>query len=132
MGGCEAREPASRIPRFADLIRSYSNALARRDNCPTQQPPSLTNDLDHQFGDVPVGLRKIAIHRFAGNPRGQLHLHYLEARPGMRSSRRPLVACSDVIGSSITDILVWKRPAHVLEGFVERLFLAPTPLSPSS
>src|SRR5262249_38836983 len=25
-----------------------------------------------------------AIHGFADNPRGQLHLHYLEARPGMR------------------------------------------------
>ena len=28
----------------------------------------------------------------------------------MRSSRCPLVACSDVIGSSVTDILMWQRP----------------------
>src|SRR6516164_10244472 len=39
------------------------------------------------------------------HPRGQLHLDYLEARSGMRSSRCPLVACSDVTGSSVTDIL---------------------------
>jgi hypothetical protein len=63
---------------------------------------------------VPVGLREILlsmIHGFAGNPRGQLHLHYLEPRPGVRSSRCLLVACSDVIGSSVTDILVWQRPS---------------------
>jgi hypothetical protein len=35
---------------------------------------------------------------------GQLHLHYLEAAR-MKSSRCPLVACSDVMGSSVTDIL---------------------------
>jgi hypothetical protein len=32
---------------------------------------TLANDLDHQFGDLPVGLRKILlnmIHGFAGNP----------------------------------------------------------------
>jgi hypothetical protein len=45
---------------------------------------TLAKDLDRQFGDVPVGLRKMllflnAIHGFAGNPRGQLHLH-VEAR----------------------------------------------------
>jgi hypothetical protein len=44
---------------------------------------TLASVLDRQFGDLPVGLRKILllsmIHGFAGNPRGQLHLHYLEA-----------------------------------------------------
>jgi hypothetical protein len=40
---------------------------------------TLAKDLDRQFGDVPVGLRKMllflnAIHGFAGNPRGQIHL----------------------------------------------------------
>src|SRR5262252_30567 len=39
---------------------------------------TLANDLDRQFGDVPVGLGKMllflsAIHGFARNPRGQLH-----------------------------------------------------------
>src|SRR6516165_8431520 len=39
---------------------------------------TLANDLDRQFGDVPIGLGKIllflsAIHGFAGNPRGQFH-----------------------------------------------------------
>jgi len=33
-----------------------------------------------------------------------LPVDYLEARPGMSSSRCPLVACSNVIGSSVTDI----------------------------
>jgi hypothetical protein len=28
----------------------------------------------------------------------------------MKSSRCPLVACSDVIGSNVTDILMWQRP----------------------
>jgi hypothetical protein len=69
---------------------------------------TLASVLDRQFGDLPVGLRKIflsMIHGFAGsNPRGQLHLHYLEAAR-MKSSRCPLVACSDVMGSSVTDIL---------------------------
>src|SRR5262245_19019487 len=54
---------------------------------------TLAKDLDRQFGDVPVGLREILlsmIHGFAGNPRGQLHLHHLEARPGIRSSRCPI------------------------------------------
>jgi hypothetical protein len=41
---------------------------------------TLAKDLDRQFGDVPVGMRKMllflnAIHGFAGNRRGQLHLH---------------------------------------------------------
>src|SRR6266404_6878370 len=45
-----------------------------------------------------------AIHGFLGNPHGQLHLDLLEARPGMRSSRCPLVACSAIIGPSVTDI----------------------------
>jgi hypothetical protein len=43
---------------------------------------TLANDLDFQFGDVPVGLGKMllsAAHGFAGSPPGQLHL-YLEAR----------------------------------------------------
>jgi len=39
---------------------------------------TLANNLDCQFGDVPVGLGKMllflsAIHGFARNPRGQLH-----------------------------------------------------------
>src|SRR5262252_4989651 len=86
---------------------------------------TLANDLDRQFGDVPVGLGKMllflsTIHGFAGNPRGQLHLDYLEARPGMRSSRCPLVACSDIIGSSVTDFLVWKRPGSHPPDFASR------------
>src|SRR5262249_31093184 len=35
------------------------------------------------------------------HPRGQLHLDYLEVRPDMRSSAAHLVACSNVIGSSV-------------------------------
>ena len=49
---------------------------------------TLANDLDHQFGDLPVGLRKILlnmIHGFAGNPYGQLHLHLLGGHPGIWS-----------------------------------------------
>ena len=51
---------------------------------------TLANDLDRQFGDLPVGERKMmllflnTIHGFAGNPRGQFTS--VEARPGMRSS----------------------------------------------
>jgi hypothetical protein len=41
---------------------------------------TLPSVLDRQFGDLPVGLRKI-LHGFARNPRGQLHLNYLETRP---------------------------------------------------
>jgi len=45
--------------------------------------------------------RKLCSHHL----RTVLHLDYLDARSGMRSSRCPLVACSDVTGSSVTDIL---------------------------
>jgi hypothetical protein len=67
---------------------------------------TLANDLDRQFGDVPVGLRKIPlsmIHGFVHDTplAASFILDYVEARPGMRSSRCPLVACSDVIGSSV-------------------------------
>jgi hypothetical protein len=35
----------------------------------------------------------------------------------MRSSRCPLVACSDVMGSSVTDILVWQMPPKRSDAF---------------
>jgi len=50
---------------------------------------TLASDLDRQFGDMPVGLRKILlimIHGFARTLAVSFTLIYLEARPGMRSS----------------------------------------------
>jgi hypothetical protein len=79
-------------------------ALARVKRVPNDY--TLASELDHQFGDLPVGLRKILlsmIHGFAGNPRGQLHLHYLDAAPVWGAALGRLL---DVIGSSVTDILM--------------------------
>src|SRR5262245_42305559 len=50
------------------------------------------------------------IHAFARTLAVSFTLDHLDA--GITSSRSPLVARSDVIGSNVTDILVWKRPAH--------------------
>src|SRR6516225_1371752 len=41
--------------------------------------------------------------------RGQLHLDLLRGPPRYEEQRCPLVACSDVIGSNVTNVLVWKR-----------------------
>jgi hypothetical protein len=58
---------------------------------------TLVSDLDHQFGDLPVGLRKILlsmIHGFAPSP---AHLDYLlihDTRMNLLSARSPTQAAS--------------------------------------
>src|SRR5262249_133538 len=86
---------------------------------------AVASDLDRQFGDLPVGLRKILlsmIHGFASNPRGRAALPSLP-RPGMRSSVAHLVACQDVIGSSVTDILMCKCYRYLILVGKERMSL---------
>jgi hypothetical protein len=67
---------------------------------------TLASDLDRQFGDVLVGLRKMLlsmIHGFARTLAGSFTTW--RPAPVWGAAAAPLVACSDVIGSSVTDIL---------------------------
>jgi hypothetical protein len=51
---------------------------------------TLASELDRQFGDLPVGLRKILLSMIHGFARTlAISFTYLEARSGMRSSRCP-------------------------------------------
>ena len=72
---------------------------------------TLANDLDRQFGDVPVGLRKILpsmIHRFCTHPRGQFTLDHLNAR--YHEQPQPVGRLLGRNGSNVTDVLGLKRP----------------------